>query len=147
MRGIYRPLFAENRKGSTVANSREKGAVGERELADELNRLGMMARRSVQFCGATGEAADLLVQGLDLHVECKRCERIRMPEWVAQATRDAHGRPWVIVTRQSRQPWLVVQTLAQWSRDSMAAQLAMRHRAEVMDAAIRAQAARQDFPR
>lgn len=127
-----------------MARSREKGACGERELADELCRIGMMARRSVQYCGASGEASDLLVQGLDLHVECKRCERIRMPEWVAQATRDAHGRPWVIVTRQSRQPWLVVQTLAQWSTDSMAAQIAMRHRREVIDAAVRAQAQGQD---
>ena len=29
-------------------NSREKGAVGERELAGELNRVGMLARRTVR---------------------------------------------------------------------------------------------------
>lgn len=121
-----------------MARSREKGAIGERELADELNRLGMLARRSVQYCGASGEASDLIVQGLPVHVECKRCERMRMAEWIAQAQRDARGRPWVVVTRQSRQPWLVVQTLEQWTRDSIAAGHAVQHRAEVMRAVLQA---------
>lgn len=122
-----------------MARSREKGSAGERELADELNRLGMMARRSVQYCGASGEASDLIVQALSVHVECKRCERLRMAEWIEQARRDAKGKPWIVVTRQSRQPWLVVQTLDQWAADSIAAGHAIQHRMEIMRAVIQAQ--------
>ena len=103
-------------------NSRSKGAVGERELADELIRLGLVARRTVQYCGKSGDAADVVVDGLDLHVEVKRCERVRLSEWVEQASRDARTRRWAIFTRQSRRPWLVIQTLDQWIADSRIAQ-------------------------
>ena len=113
-------------------NSRAKGAVGERELADELVRLGMIARRTVQYSGKSGDAADLIVEGLSLHVECKRTEQIRMDKWLEQVERDCHGKPWVIVTRQSRRPWLVVQTLDQWVEDSTHAIRARSHRADIV---------------
>ena len=113
-------------------NSRAKGAVGERELADELVRLGMLARRTVQYSGKSGDAADLIVDGLGLHLECKRTEQIRMDKWLEQVAHDCHGKPWVIVTRQSRRPWLVVQTLDQWADDSAFAMRARSHRAEIM---------------
>lgn len=121
-------------------SSREKGAVGERELADELQKLGMLARRSVQYCGKSGEASDLVVDGLRLHVECKRCERIRLPEWIDQARNDsAHaGLPWAVFTRQNRQPWLVIQTLDSWAMDSMVAQAAIAHRRRLLDEAVSA---------
>jgi len=115
-----------------MTNGREKGAVGERELADLLGSHGMMARRTVQYCGNTGEASDLRVEGLHLHVECKRVERIRLAEWVDQATNDAKGRHWAIFTRQSRRPWLVIQTLEDWVRDSKAAAAAIEHRQSII---------------
>jgi hypothetical protein len=115
-----------------MTNGREKGAVGERELADLLVSHGMMARRTVQYCGKTGEASDLKVDGLLVHVECKRVERIRLAEWVDQATNDARGRQWAIFTRQSRRPWLVIQTLDDWIRDSRAAEAAIEHRKSVL---------------
>lgn len=121
-------------------SSREKGAVGERELADELQKLGMIARRSVQYCGKSGEASDLIVDGLRLHIECKRCERVRLPEWIDQARNDAaHADlPWAIFTRQNRQPWLVVQTLEAWTLDSIVAQAAIAHRRRIIDEAVSA---------
>ena len=87
-------------------NSREKGAVGERELAGELNRIGMIARRTVQYCGKGGDAADVVAEGLDLHIEVKRCERVKLADWIAQAQRDARARDWVVFTRQNNRPWL-----------------------------------------
>ena len=128
-------------------NSRAKGAVGERELADELVSRGLMARRTVQYCGHTGDASDVVVDGIGLHLEVKRCERVRLAEWVDQAIRDSHQRPWCIFTRQSRRPWLVIQTIDQWIGDSTFAQRAMAHRAEVIHAAIQAQDPRQDVHR
>lgn len=120
-------------------NSRSKGSVGERELADELSMRGLMARRTVQYCGKSGDSADIAIAGIGLHVEVKRCERIRLPEWIEQAHGDAHGRPWAIFTRQSRRPWLVIQTLDQWIEDSAMSRAAIEHREGIMDAAIRAQ--------
>lgn len=117
-------------------NSRAKGAVGERELADHLCRLGLMARRTVQYSGKGGDDADLRIEGLDAHVECKRTEVIRLDRWLDQVTTDSRGRPWIICTRQSRRPWLVIQTLEHWVEDSADARRAREHRAEIMRKAI-----------
>lgn len=110
-------------------NSRAKGAAGERELADELNRLGLLARRSVQYCGKPGDNADLVVAGLRAHVECKRTETMRLERWLEQVALDAKGKPWIICYRQSRKPWLVIQTLEHWAADSLDARDAINHRA------------------
>jgi len=117
-------------------NSRAKGAVGERELADELVRLGMLARRTVQYSGKSGEAADLVVDGLSLHLECKRTEVIRLDKWLEQVAVDSRGRPWIICTRQNRRPWLVIQTLDQWAADSTAASFARMRRQDLIAGAM-----------
>jgi Holliday junction resolvase len=139
-------LATKFRKGHGMTNSREKGARGERELADELTKRGMLSRRTVQYCGNSGDAADLRVDGTTLHVEVKRCERVKLREWVIQAQRDAHGRPWIVATRQNGGPWLIVQTLDAWVSDSIHAGHAIQHRQEVIDAALRAQAPGQAVP-
>ena len=117
-------------------NSREKGAVGERELAGELNRIGMIARRTVQYCGKGPDAADVVAEGLDLHIEVKRCERVKLADWIAQAQRDAKARDWVVFTRQNNRPWLVIQTIDQWVRDARHAAEAMAERQRRMDEAL-----------
>jgi Holliday junction resolvase len=117
-------------------NSRAKGKRGELELVDELGRLGMLARRCAQYCGNSGEAADVLVTGTGLHLEVKRVERVTLHEWVAQASRDAHGKEWIIVTKQNRGPWLVVQTLEQWAGDSSHAAQAIEARRTLFREAI-----------
>lgn len=116
-------------------NGRAKGARGERELADELNRLGLLARRTVQYSGKSGESADLVVAGLAVHVECKRTEVIRLDKWLEQVAVDAHGKPWCIFMKQNRRPWLVVQTLEHWVADSQAAQRALAERMRIIDEA------------
>jgi Holliday junction resolvase len=112
-------------------NSRAKGATGERELAGELNALGMMAHRAQQYSGAMGDA-DLVVRGLELHVECKRVSRARIAEYVHQASHDAKGKPWAVFLRLDRQPWLVIQPLPQWAADSVLAQRAQKTRADIV---------------
>ena len=121
-------------------NSRAKGAAGERELVDELNRLGLMARRTVQYCGKSGDAADIVIDGCQLHVEVKRVERVRLAEWLEQASRDAHGRQWSLFWRRSRGEWMVVMPLSQWVDDSAVASKARAHVRGLRDEAIRTQA-------
>ena len=98
-------------------SSREKGKRGERELAQELRRLGCQnARRAQQYCG-TESSADIL--GLkNIHIECKRCESLSIYKAMQQAARDAgetHDMP-VVMHRRSRQPWLAVMRLEDWAK-------------------------------
>ena len=71
-------------------NSKQKGARFERQLASKFREHGYEARRTAQYCGNTGEAADVV--GLPgLHVEAKHQETMRLYDWMAQAKRDAKG--------------------------------------------------------
>lgn len=74
-----------------AVNSKQKGARFERQLASILrNEYGYQCRRTAQYCGNTGEAADLV--GLPgLHIEAKHQERMSLYEWMAQASRDARS--------------------------------------------------------
>ena len=69
-------------------NSKNKGARFERLLASKFREYGYEARRTAQYCGNTGEAADVI--GLPfIHVEAKHQERMQLYDWIAQAVRDA----------------------------------------------------------
>ena len=88
--------------------SRNKGKVGERELAHELTRvLGVFARRGVQFQGGPG-SPDVVADLPDIHIECKRTERFRLYEALEQAVTDAGNKVPVVLHRQNRQPWVAV---------------------------------------
>lgn len=72
-------------------NSRAKGARFERTLASKFREYGYTdARRAAQYCGNTGQAADV-VNLPGIHVEAKACEQMRLYEWMAQAKRDAEA--------------------------------------------------------
>ena len=63
-----------------------------------------------------GSTPDLT--GLDgVHIECKRVERLNVPEAMAQAARDSErfrdGAP-AVFHRRSREPWLVTMRLDDW---------------------------------
>ena len=74
-----------------AVNSKQKGARFERLLASKFREHGYDARRTAQYCGNTGEAADVV--GLPgLHIEAKHCEQMRLYVWMAQAKRDAKGK-------------------------------------------------------
>lgn len=72
-------------------NSKQKGARFERLLASKFREYGYKeARRSAQYCGNTGEAADITNLPY-IHVEAKHQETMRLYEWMAQAKRDAEA--------------------------------------------------------
>ena len=94
--------------------SRNKGKRGEREVAKILQTAGFPARRTVQYNGRPGTAADVVgIPGL--HIEVKLVEKESIRAWYRQAQRDAHASPEnempVIVHRKSREPWLVTMSL------------------------------------
>lgn len=95
-------------------NVKKKGSAGERELLHLLEAHGIPAHRNDQrFVGGL-ERPDIAatVYGVPLHVECKRTERLRLSEAVAQAVRDANGHALpVVVHRSNRQPWLLTARL------------------------------------
>ena len=69
-------------------NSKQKGARFERQLASMFREHGYDARRTAQYCGNTGEAADVV--GLPfIHVEAKHVERLNIHDAMAQAKRDS----------------------------------------------------------
>ena len=88
--------------------SRNKGKVGERELARELSRIfGVTARRGVQFQGGP-DSPDVVVDIPDLHIECKRTERFRLYESLEQAISDAKEKIPVVLHRANKKPWVAV---------------------------------------
>jgi len=95
--------------------SRNKGAGGERELAREFTRLfGVEARRGQQRCGGP-DSPDVKLEIPDLHIECKRTERLRLYEAMEQAVADAikgldpdqQTNIPIVCSRANRKPWLV----------------------------------------
>lgn len=103
----------ENTSGKA---SQRKGADGERELAAVLREYGYEIKRggSMSF----GEVPDLV--GLPgVHIEVKRCEQVRLSEWMQQAERDSQhfkdGLP-AVFHRRSREGWRVTMNLADFMR-------------------------------
>ena len=103
-------------KDTSGKASQRNGADGERELAAVLRGYGYEIKRggSMSF----GEVPDLV--GLPgIHIEVKRCEQVRLSEWMQQAERDSQhfkdGFP-AVFHRRSREPWRVTMNLADFMR-------------------------------
>lgn len=95
-------------------SSQRKGAEGERELSAILQKEGY----PVEWGGSQtyGKVPD--VSGLPgIHIECKRVERLNVPEAMSQAITDAarfnDGLP-ALFHRRNRSPWLVTMRLTDW---------------------------------
>lgn len=87
--------------------SREKGKRGERELAKELQKLGIDARRGMQFSGSP-DSPDVVTSIKGIHIECKRVEKLQLYPSLAQAASDAGDDKIPIVAhRRNRHPWIV----------------------------------------
>lgn len=96
-------------------NSKSKGARFERELAKALSGKGYPSRRTAQYCGSSGEAADVV--GLDgIHIEAKHQERMQLYSWMEQAVRDSAGSGNLpaVFHRQNGKPILVTMLLDDW---------------------------------
>lgn len=91
-------------------NSKQKGARGERELANKLKSYGYETIRGQQYCGLNGDAD---VVGLpNVHIECKRVERLNIDEAMEQATKDAKDPDIpVVMHRKNNKQWLVTMEL------------------------------------
>lgn len=97
-------------------SSQRKGRDGERELRDVLQGYGYQVE-----CGepvSFGTVPDLV--GLPgIHIECKRVEKLNIPEAMRQAVRDSEkfrdGMP-ALFHRRNRQPWLVTMRLDDWMK-------------------------------
>lgn len=97
-------------------NSKKKGKTGELELAKVLRGYGYETRRTAQYCGNTGDAADMV--GLPgVHIECKRTESLRLYDAVAQAKRDATGgKIPVVFHRKNNCEWLAILPLDEFMK-------------------------------
>ena len=89
---------------------RDKGKAFELKVANLLKEYGYDTHRSAQFCGKTGQAADVVgVPGL--HIECKAVERMTLYEWMEQAIRDSEaegkGNIPIVIHKQNRKDILV----------------------------------------
>lgn len=94
-------------------NSRQKGAVGERELAKKLREYGYECRRGQQYCGANGDADVIGLPGI--HIECKRVERLNIDEAMLQAIRDRReGEYPAVFHRKNNGKWMVTMLLDDW---------------------------------
>jgi len=92
-------------------NSKRKGATGERELLEILHEHGINnAVRNDQRWEGGRENPDISAsyQGIPLHIECKRVERLNLYNAICQAVSDSAGKTFpVVVHRMNRQPWIV----------------------------------------
>lgn len=91
-------------------NSRSKGNRGERELAKKLREYGYDARRNQQYCGANGDADVVGVP--NMHIECKRVEKLNLYDAIAQSKHDARdGEIPVVMHRKDNCKWLITMEL------------------------------------
>ena len=96
--------------------SQRKGRAGELELAQLLQGYGydVQPGQAVSY-GATPDLVGLS----GVHIECKRNERLNVPEAMAQAVRDADrfrdGAP-AVFHRRNRSGWLVTMRLPDWMK-------------------------------
>lgn len=91
-------------------NSRNKGKRGELELSKKLREYGYEARRGQQYAGINGDAD---VVGLpEIHIECKRVEKLNLYDAMAQSKHDARkGELPVVMHRKNNCEWLVTMTM------------------------------------
>lgn len=96
-------------------NSKDKGARFERELASLLRQYGYDTRRTAQYCGQSGDAADVV--GLPhIHIEAKHQEKMMLYDWMAQAVRDSskNGRLPAVFHKKNYADVLVTMRLDDW---------------------------------
>ena len=95
-------------------NGKQKGKRGELEVSHLCRAHGYDCRRTAQYCGKTGEAADVV--GLPgIHIEVKRVERLNIEEAMSQAKRDARpGERPAVFHRKNNHEWLVTMRAEDW---------------------------------
>ena len=88
--------------------SKEKGKVGEREVAALLKAYGFEARRGQQFAGG-GDSPDVVHNIPGLHIEVKRTEQLNLYAALNQAmTEAAEGEYSAVFHRKNQKKWVVI---------------------------------------
>lgn len=87
--------------------SKSKGARGERELAKELEKLGIKASRGRQYSGGP-DSPDVVTSIDDVHFECKRVERLLLYPSLHQSARDSGDKIPVVAHRKNREDWVII---------------------------------------
>lgn len=100
----YKSLLTGSGRGK---RARQKGAQGEREVAEIMKRFGIEARRGCQFSGGK-DSPDVVTDLEDWHFEVKRVEALKLWDAMAQATKDAQGRKPVVVHRRNSTRWVAI---------------------------------------
>lgn len=98
-------------------NSRRKGKAGELEFARFCRENGYEVRRTAQYCGKTGDAADCI--GLPgIHIEVKRVEHLNIDDALDQARRDADakgtGELPIVAHRRNNTRWKITMDASDW---------------------------------
>lgn len=94
-------------------NSKNKGKVGELEIANILKSYGYDARRGVQYSGINGDADVVGLPGI--HIEVKRVEKLNIDNAMEQSVNDArYGEIPTVFHRKNRKQWLVTMPLVEW---------------------------------
>lgn len=96
-------------------NSKQKGKRGELELSHKLNEYGFNTRRTVQYNGKAEEGESDLVGLNNIHIECKRVEKLNIYDAIGQSKRDSkEGEFPTVFHRKNNCEWLVTMTLEDW---------------------------------
>lgn len=98
-------------------NSKDKGKRFELSLSNYFKEHGYDTHRSAQYCGNSGDAADVV--GLPLiHIEAKHQERMSLYDWMEQAVRDSkgNGRIPTVFHKKNRADTLVTMRLDDWMK-------------------------------
>jgi hypothetical protein len=83
--------------------------IGEREVA----RIWQAAGFDLRNLEATGDHLVICANGVTIHSETKRAERLKLPEWLRQAADEApQGTVPVVAFRQNRGEWYAALPLA-----------------------------------
>ncbi len=96
-------------------NSKAKGSRFELTLAHYFEGKGFATRRTAQYCGNSGEAADVV--GLPgIHIEAKHQEQMRLYDWMAQAVNDSEKSKRIpcVFHKKNRAEVLVTMRLDDW---------------------------------
>ena len=86
--------------------SRNKGKVGEREVAALLREHGFEGRRGVQYQGGPDSADVVGLPGW--HVEVKRTETLSAYAALNQALEDCGDNFPVVLHRRNNEPWIAI---------------------------------------
>lgn len=97
-------------------NSKKKGKNGELELVKALKQYGYDVRRSVQYNGKAEDGQPDLVGLPNIHVECKRTEKLKLYDAMDQAKRDSKGTGQIPVVfhRRNHCEWVAIMELDDW---------------------------------